>query len=114
MCSSDLMIRRPPRSTLELTLFPYTTLFRSSDPLYRLVATAITELAGVTPHVNPMHTSSDIRNPAVLKGIPALGFGPLCGDLTVGGGRDEWVDVADYIRAIKVVALAILGWCGVR
>src|SRR5213078_5293909 len=26
-----LMIRRPPRSTLELTLFPYTTLFRSPD-----------------------------------------------------------------------------------
>jgi aldehyde:ferredoxin oxidoreductase len=24
-----LMIRRPPRSTRELTLFPYTTLFRS-------------------------------------------------------------------------------------
>src|SRR5213078_5279636 len=27
-----LMIRRPPRSTLELTLFPYTTLFRSDQP----------------------------------------------------------------------------------
>src|SRR5213078_5316985 len=27
-----LMIRRPPRSTLELTLFPYTTLFRSAPP----------------------------------------------------------------------------------
>src|SRR6056300_1646556 len=27
-----LMIRRPPRSTLILTLFPYTTLFRSSRP----------------------------------------------------------------------------------
>src|SRR6184192_4834314 len=26
-----LMIRRPPRSTRRLTLFPYTTLFRSSD-----------------------------------------------------------------------------------
>src|SRR5213078_5414606 len=26
------MIRRPPRSTLELTLFPYTTLFRSPAP----------------------------------------------------------------------------------
>src|SRR5881409_4301767 len=26
-----LMIRRPPRSTRETTLFPYTTLFRSSD-----------------------------------------------------------------------------------
>src|SRR6188768_4484696 len=26
-----LMIRRPPRSTRRLTLFPYTTLFRSRD-----------------------------------------------------------------------------------
>src|SRR3546814_3066118 len=26
------MIRRPPRSTLTDTLFPYTTLFRSDDP----------------------------------------------------------------------------------
>jgi hypothetical protein len=25
------MIRRPPRSTLACTLFPYTTLFRSED-----------------------------------------------------------------------------------
>src|SRR5213078_5039740 len=28
-CFFFLMRRRPPRSTLELTLFPYTTLFRS-------------------------------------------------------------------------------------
>src|SRR6188472_4738790 len=27
-----LMIRRPPRSTRETTLFPYTTLFRSRSP----------------------------------------------------------------------------------
>jgi hypothetical protein len=26
------MIRRPPRSTLACTLFPYTTLFRSNQP----------------------------------------------------------------------------------
>src|SRR3546814_6248062 len=29
------MIRRPPRSTRTDTLFPYTTLFRSSEPAYR-------------------------------------------------------------------------------
>src|SRR3546814_7943394 len=29
------MIRRPPRSTRTDTLFPYTTLFRSSDPVDR-------------------------------------------------------------------------------
>src|SRR3546814_4541468 len=33
-----LMIRRPPRSTRTDTLFPYTTLFRSDDPLRRNAA----------------------------------------------------------------------------
>src|SRR6184192_3983352 len=32
------MIRRPPRSTRRLTLFPYTTLFRSSSNTCRLLA----------------------------------------------------------------------------
>src|SRR3546814_4518771 len=32
MCLFFLMIRRPPRSTLTDTLFPYTTLFRSDLP----------------------------------------------------------------------------------
>ena len=36
MCSSDLMIRRPPRATRNRTLFPYTTLFRSRQPLLDL------------------------------------------------------------------------------
>jgi amidophosphoribosyltransferase len=34
------MIRRPPRSTQPTTLFPYTTLFRSIDGLYRAVGEA--------------------------------------------------------------------------
>ena len=37
------MIRRPPRSTLELTLFPYTTLFRSISEL------GLTYVAGILP-----------------------------------------------------------------
>src|SRR3546814_8503940 len=32
-CCFFLMIRRPPRSTRTDTRFPYTTLFRSSDPI---------------------------------------------------------------------------------
>src|SRR6184192_75547 len=40
------MIRRPPRSTRRLTLFPYTTLFRSLDPLLELVALGLREAAG--------------------------------------------------------------------
>src|SRR3546814_16152938 len=34
MCFFFLMIRRPPRSTLTYTLFPYTTLFRSWSQLF--------------------------------------------------------------------------------
>ena len=42
--------------------------------------------------------------------IPSVGIGPLAGDLTQAGGRDEWVDVKDYIRAIKICAQIIVDW----
>ena len=38
--------------------------------------------------------------------------GPLAGDLTQAGGHDEWVDVEDYIRAIKICAKIIVDWSG--
>ena len=41
-------------------------------------------------------------------------LGPLCGDLTQNGGRDEWVDVADYRRGVAVIAALIGLWCGVE
>ena len=44
--------------------------------------------------------------------IPTVGIGPLAGDLTQAGGHDEWVDVEDYRRAIKVRAKIILDWSG--
>jgi len=84
-----------------------------SHPFYRVVAGAVERACGFTPRVNAMHTSSDIRNPLIQKGIPTLGLGPLCGDLTHSGGIDEWVDRSDYIRAIKVAAATIVTWCGV-
>jgi acetylornithine deacetylase len=83
-----------------------------SHALYRAVAEAINAVSGEAPCVNPMHTSSDIRNPIVQKGIPTVGFGPLCGDLTQNGRHDEWVDLEDYLRAIKVAARAIVAWTG--
>ena len=82
-------------------------------PLYRAVSDAILAVTGEQPHVNPMHTSSDIRVPNVQKGIPTVGLGPLCGDLSQNGRHDEWVDVDDYVRTVKVAASAIVDWCGV-
>jgi acetylornithine deacetylase len=85
----------------------------TDDPLYRVVAAAIVRVTGEAPFVNPLHTSSDIRNPIVQAGIPTVGLGPLGGDLTQNGRHDEWVDVEDYLRSVKVAAAIIEGWCGV-
>jgi acetylornithine deacetylase len=82
------------------------------SPLYRVVADAIRQVTGEAPHVNPLHTSSDIRNPILQAGIPTVGLGPLGGNLTQNGLTDEWVDVEDYLRAVKVAAAVIDGWCG--
>jgi len=79
--------------------------------LYKTVSNAIKMVTGETPFVNPLHSASDIRNPILFSGIPTVGFGPLGGDLTQNGGHDEWVDVPDLIRTIKVTAQTILDWC---
>jgi acetylornithine deacetylase len=83
-------------------------------PLWLTVSEAVRRGTGEAPHINPLHTSSDIRNPMVQSGIPCVGLGPLCGDLTQNGGRDEWVDVADYRRGVAVVAALVALWCGVE
>ena len=80
--------------------------------LYQLVAGTLRRL-GATPQANPLHTSSDIRNPIVQKSMPTIGFGPLCGGLTMAGNADEWVDVADFHRSIRATSLIIAEWCGV-
>jgi acetylornithine deacetylase len=82
-------------------------------PLWQVTSAAVERGTGAAPHINPLHTSSDIRNPMVQSGIPCVGLGPLCGDLTQNGGRDEWVDAADYKRGVAVIAGLIAGWCGV-
>jgi acetylornithine deacetylase len=82
-------------------------------PLWAATSEAVRIGTGHVPEINPLHTSSDIRNPMVQSGIPCVGLGPLCGDLTQNGGRDEWVDAADYVRGVGVIALLIALWCGV-
>jgi acetylornithine deacetylase len=81
-------------------------------PLYLTAARAVSAQTGGQPHVNPMHTSSDIRNPIVQKAIPTVGLGGLCGDLTQNGRHDEWIDVDDYLRTIAATTAIILDWCG--
>jgi len=79
-------------------------------PLYQTVSRAIQDVTHEEPFVNPMHSGSDIRNPYLYSGIPTVGLGPLCGNLAQNGFYDEWVDVPDFIRAVKITAQIILDW----
>ena len=80
-------------------------------PLYAAVATVIGATIGVPPQLNTLHTGSDIRHPMVQRNIPTLGLGPLGGSLAQNGSADEWVDVEDYLRTVKVVAGLMAVWC---
>lgn len=83
------------------------------QPIYRTVEAVLRDL-GAKPAVNPLHTSSDIRHPIVQRGIPTVGFGPLCGGLVMAGNADEWVDAGDLRRAVLATAAVIAAWCGLR
>ncbi|MDG1935865.1 MAG: M20/M25/M40 family metallo-hydrolase [Paracoccaceae bacterium] len=81
------------------------------SPFYDVVSSAITNITGECPHVNPMHTSSDIRNPIVEAGIPCLGFGCLSGNLSQNNKIDEWIDIKDFSRMVDVTSEIIKDWC---
>ncbi len=83
-----------------------------ASALYQSVAGTLRRL-GATPIINPLHTSSDIRNPIVQKAMPTVGFGPLCGGLTMAGHANEWIDIADFHRSIVATSVIIAEWCGV-
>jgi len=83
----------------------------SDHPLYETTKKSIFEVTGKQPHVNPLHSASDIRNPMLFRDIPTVGFGSLSGNLVQSGGHDEWIDIDSYIDAIKVCARIIQSWC---
>ena len=81
-------------------------------PIVKTISDAIEDVIGERPFSNPMYSKSDVRTPILISGIYNVGYGPLAGDLSTTGGFEEWVDLDDYIRGIKVTARAIIDWCG--
>lgn len=81
------------------------------DALYLIASAAVQAVTGEEPRVNPMHTSSDIRNPMIEAGIPCVGLGCLGGDLTQNDHHDEWVDLADFHRMVAVTERIAKDWC---
>jgi acetylornithine deacetylase len=110
-CARDRWLAAHPAKLMWLSGVPGAEV-PPTHALFEVVAAVIAAEMGRPPFVNALHTSSDIRNPIVQRGIPTVGLGPLSGDLTQNGGHDEWVDVEDYLRGVKVTAGLIVAWCG--
>jgi acetylornithine deacetylase len=83
-------------------------------PLVETVVNSIEDITGVTPFSNPLYSKSDIRTPIIIRGIPVVGFGPLAGNLATTGGVNEWIDLDDYIKSVKICVKVILDWCGLE
>ena len=81
-----------------------------TSPIYQ-ITDKIIENYGTKAKINPLHTSSDIRNPIVQKGIPTVGFGPICGNLTMCNESNEWVDLEDYFRTLCVTTEIVATFC---
>ena len=81
-----------------------------NHPICKTVIESIETVTGEKPVSNPMHAVSSIYNPYLYSGIPSIAYGPLCGNLTQNGLHDEWVDLPDFVRAIKVTSKVISNW----
>ena len=82
-----------------------------SSPFYKVVSTSVREVTLKEPYVNPMHTSSDIKNPIVEADIPCLGLGCLGGNLAQNNQVDEWIDIDDFSKMVAVTKKIIERWC---
>src|SRR3546814_10786100 len=72
-----LMIRRPPRSTRTDTLFPYTTLFRSSgDELNQPYERALPHLQGVTLDADALDRSEE--HTSELQSLMRISYAVFC------------------------------------
>jgi malyl-CoA/(S)-citramalyl-CoA lyase len=85
------MIRRPPRSTQPTTLFPYTTLFRSTKPI---LIHAILETAEGVKNVEAIATASP-RMHGMSLGPADLAASRGMKTTRVGGGHPEYQVLQD-------------------
>src|SRR3546814_94847 len=80
------MVRRPPISTRTDTLFPYTTLFRSSETChlgeFQLDAREFGPKGGDDPRQQPAHSRADEADAEA----PTFALGPETGKFPNGGG----------------------------
>src|SRR6266481_5816776 len=80
-------------------------------PIVKTVSKRYKEVTGRDPEISGRQGAADTRFLNRYANTPTVIFGP--GSTAVMHADDEYVSIADYLTAIKVVALSICDWCGV-
>jgi acetylornithine deacetylase len=80
-------------------------------PIVTTLVDNFKEITGEEPEISGRQGAADTRFLINNGDTPTVIFGP--GPTAVMHANDEYVDIDDYITAIKVYALSICDWCGV-
>ncbi len=81
----------------------------SNDPIVKMTAQYIEEIAGLKPFIGGLPIQCDFRLLGKYADTPEVLFGPLAANLHM---PDENVDVESLIETTKIVALILADWCG--
>ncbi len=81
-----------------------------NHPIVETVSRNYTEVTGRQPEISGRQGAADTRFLNLYGNTPTVIFGP--GSTAVMHSDDEYVSIADYVTAIKVMALSIYDWCG--
>ena len=82
-----------------------------THPIVEIVWRNMREISGREPEISGRQGAADTRFLNLYAKTPTVIFGP--GSTAVMHADNEYVAIADYTTAIKVVALSICDWCGV-
>lgn len=83
-----------------------------SHPIVETLSRNFKEVSGQAPEISGRQGAADTRFLNLYAKTPTVIFGP--GSTAVMHSDNEYVAIADYATAIKVVALSICDWCGVE
>ena len=81
-------------------------------PIVTTLVDCFREVTGRDPEISGRQGAADTRFLINNGDTPTVIFGP--GPTAVMHANDEYVDIDDYMTAIKVYALSICDWCGVE
>ncbi|MFD2647334.1 M20 family metallopeptidase [Devosia albogilva] len=79
----------------------------ADSPFAVAVQDAVAAVTGTRPEPYDWHSASDIRFPMLYADTPTVGIGSIAGNF---GRSGEWVDVADFMRMVEVIARVLVCW----